>query len=98
MGQLARWKKKFSPLDQAIAGPRTRHSPCRNPSSGGEDELARGLPEALTKSSNTPTPSPHISRAQTLADAPAPTSAPPRGMYTDVDLQKATKLAPELFI
>ena len=81
-----------------MAGPHTCHSPRRNSPSGGKDELAGGLPGAPTKSNNTPTSSPPISWAQTPADAPTSTSAPPRSTYTDADLQKATKLALELFI
>ena len=69
-----------------MAGPRTRRSPCRNPPSGGEDELAGGPPGALTEGSNTPTPFPPVSRAQTPADALTPTPAPSSGTYTDVDL------------
>ena len=85
-----------------MAGPRTRHSPRRNPPPGGEDELTGGPPRAPTKDNNTPTPSPPGSQAQTLVDAPAPTPAPtpapPRGIYTDVDLKRATKLALESFV
>ena len=76
-----------------MAGPRTR----RNPPPGGKDEFA-GAP---TESNSTPTPSPVLSRAQTPAQAqnPAPAPAPgPPGMFTDVDLQRATRLAPESFV
>ena len=52
-----------------MAGLRTRRSPRRNPPQGGEDELVGGPPEAPTKGSNTPTPSPPTSRAQTPASA-----------------------------
>ena len=58
-----------------MAGPRTRCSLRRNLPPGGENELAGGLPGAPTKGSNTPTPSPPASRAQTPASAQA--SAPP---------------------
>ena len=81
-----------------MAGPRTHRSFCHNPPPGDENELAGGPTGAFTKGSNTSTPSPPVSRAQTPADALAPTSAPLRGMYTDTDLQRATKLALELFI
>ena len=81
-----------------MAGPRSRRSPRRNPPPGGEDELAGGPPGAPTKGSNTPTPSPPVSRAQTSTNAPTPTAAPPRGIYTNADLQKATKLALNSFI
>ena len=81
-----------------MAGPRIRRSLWRNPPPGGEDELVRSPPGAPTKGSNTPTPSPPVSWAQTPADAPAPTPAPPRGTYTDADLQKVTKLALDSFI
>ena len=82
-----------------MAGPRTRRSPrCNPPPPGGEDKPVGGLPGAPTEDSNTPTPSPLVSRAQTSANAPAPTLAPPRGIYTDEDLQRATKLALESFV
>ena len=98
MGQPAYSKEEVSTFNQAMTGPRTRRSPRHNPPPGGEDELAGGLPGAPTKGSNTSTPSPPVSRAQTPADAPAPTPAPSSGTYTDVDLQKATKLALESFV
>ena len=81
-----------------MAGPRTCRSFRRNPPPGGEDKLAGGLPGAPTKGSNTSTLSPPISWVQTPADTPGPTPAPLRGTYTDVDLQKATKLALESFV
>ena len=72
-----------------MAGPRTRRSPRNNPPLTGEDELAGDAPEAPTKGSSTPTSAP----------AQVPTSAPgPTGMYTDVDLQRATRLALESFV
>ena len=68
-----------------------------NPPLGGKNELA-GAP---TKGNSTPA----VFRAPTpaLAQAPAPilalASTPdPQGRYTDKDLQRATKLALELFV
>ena len=58
-----------------MAGPRTRRSPRRNPPPGGEDELVGGPPGAPIEGSNTPTPSPPASWAQTLASTQA--LAPP---------------------
>ena len=55
----------FLPFDQAMTRARTCRSPRRNPPSNGEDEPAKGLPGAPTKDSNTLTPSPLVSRAQT---------------------------------
>ena len=81
-----------------MAGPRTRHSLCRNPPPGNEDELVGGPPGALTKGSNTSTPSPPVSWTQTPVDTPTTIPASSRGMYTDANLQRATKLALELFI
>ena len=81
-----------------MAGPRTRRSLCRYPSPGDEDALAGGLSGAPTEGSNTPTRSLPVFWAQTPADALTPTPAPPRGTYTDVDLQKAIKLALESFV
>ena len=80
-----------------MAGPRTR----RNPPLGGKDELA-GAP---TKGNSTPavscapTPAPAQGPAPTPAPASVPASAqgPPR-RYMDEDLQRATKLALELFV
>ena len=64
-----------------MAGPRTRRSPRRNPPPGGEDELARGLPGAYTEGSNTPTPSPPVSRAPTPASAQAPAPPSNEGLF-----------------
>ena len=47
-----------------MAGPRACRSPCRNPPSVGEDELAGAAP---TEGSGTPTPTPVVSRAPTVA-------------------------------
>ena len=71
----------FLPFNQAIAGPRTYRSLCRNPPPGGEDELIGGPPGAPTKGSNTPTPFPPISRAQTLASAQAPALPSKKGLF-----------------
>ena len=68
-----------------------------NFSLGGKDKLAK----AFIKRNSTPA----VFRAPTPvpAQAPAPTLAPtsasgPPGRYTDEDLQRATKLALELFV
>ena len=76
-----------------MAGPRTR----RYPPLSGKDELG----EAPTKGNSTfavsRTPTPAL--AQALAPTSAPASAPsPPERYTDEDLQRATKLALELFV
>ena len=55
--------------------PRTHHSPHRNPPPGREDDLARDPRGAPTKGSNTPTPFPPTSRAQTPTSTQA--FAPP---------------------
>ena len=81
-----------------MAGAYTRHSPRCNSSLGKEDELVGGPPEALTKGSNTLTLFLAVSWAQTPANALAPTPAPLRGTYTDIYMQRATKLALKLFI
>ena len=81
-----------------MTGIRTYRSLCRNFPLSGEDELVRAPPRAPTKGNNTPTSSSAVSRAQTPAPTSAPTPAPFRGIYTDMDLQRATKLARELFI
>ena len=59
-----------------MAGARNCHSFCRNPPPGGEDEPAGGSPGSPTKDSNTPTPSPPVSWAQTPVLTPAPPPVP----------------------
>ena len=81
-----------------MAGPGTHRSSRHNLPPSGEDELAGGLPGASTEGSNILTPSPPVSWAQTLVDTPAPTLVPLRGTYTDVNLQRAIKLALESFV
>ena len=58
-----------------MAGARTCRSPYRNPPSDGKDELARGPLGAPNKDSNTFTPFPLVSRAQTPAPVPVLPSA-----------------------
>ena len=65
---------------------------CRNPLRGNKDELAGGVP---TDVSGTLVPTPAVSQASTLASASAPG---PSERYTDEDLQRAIKLALELFV
>ena len=76
-----------------MTGPRTCWSPRRNPPPAGKDELADGAP---IKGSGTPapTPTPSISCAPT----PAPALALPGGTYTNVHLQRGTKLALDSFV
>ena len=64
-----------------MAGPRTRRSLRRNSPPGGEDELAKSLPGALTEANNTPIPSPPASRAQTPASAQAPAPPSNEGLF-----------------
>ena len=56
---------------------RTCHSPCQKPPLDGKDELARGSLRASIKSNNTPTFSPAVFWAATLALALALALAPP---------------------
>lgn len=79
-----------------MASPRTH----RNPTCIKEDKLAGSV---LTKSCNTPLPFPAIFLAQT--PALAQTSTPAQvfilalpGMYTNIDLERANKVALALFI
>ena len=83
-----------------MAGPYTRHNLYRNSPPGGKDELAGSPPGAPTKDSNTPTPSPAVFWAQTPTFTPTftPALALPGGRYTNMDLQRATKLALESFV
>lgn len=75
-----------------MAGPRT----WRNPSPVGKDKLTGKTP---SKSSDTPTSTSIISCASISAPTQNPAPAPSQlGMYTNVDLQRATKLALELFV
>ena len=64
-----------------MAGARTRRSLRRNPPLGGEDELAGSSPGAPTEGSNTPTPSPPVSRAQIPAFAQAPAPPSNKGLF-----------------
>ena len=55
-----------------MAGSHTRRSPRCNSLPSGEDELAEGAPGAPTEGSNTLTPFPPVSPAQTPASAQDP--------------------------
>ena len=64
-----------------------------------KDELVEDAPRAFIEGSGICTLTLAVSRASTPASAPAFTSAPGLpGKYTNENLQKATKLAPELFV
>lgn len=83
-----------------MAGPCT----CHNSPPTSDNELAINALKAPTKSSGTPTPTRAVSCVPTLAPAqvfaPAQALAPvpdPPGSYTDEDLQRATKLAVNLY-
>lgn len=80
-----------------MAGLCTRRSPRSNPLPTGKDKLAGGAPGAPNKGSGTSTPTFATSRVPTPAPAPASASGPP-GLYTDVNLQKATKLVLKSFV
>ena len=67
-------------------------SPHQNPLLGGEDEFAGTAP---TKGNDIPIPA--MSRIHTLVLVLAPHQAKQVLKYTNDDLQKATKLAPESF-
>lgn len=75
-----------------MAGPRT----WRNPSPVGKDKLARKTP---SKGSGIPTSTPTVFCASISAPTQDPAPAPGLpGIYTHVDLQRATKLALKLFV
>lgn len=85
-----------------MVGPQARHNALPPV---GKDELAGGAPWAPTKSNSTPISIPAASWAPTPTptQTPAPTQAfaqapGPPGLYMDADLQKATKLALDLFV
>ena len=84
-----------------MTGPRIRRN------AGGAPTDDSGTPVPTPAVSRAPTPAPAQSPvpikasapAQTFAFTPAPASVPgPPGRYTDENLQKATKLALELFV
>lgn len=68
---------------------------CYNVLPAGKVKLAS---RALTKKSSTNILTPAVCRAPTPISAPAPTPAPPRSMYINMDLQKTPKLALKLFV
>lgn len=76
---------------------RTCRSFCRNFLPTGKNKLASG---AFTKSRSTNTPIVIIFYLFTLALAPALALAPTffRGMYTNINLEKATKWVLKLFV
>ena len=81
-----------------MTGPPTRQSPCRNLLSAGEDKIAGAALGAPTNDSGTPSHTPAVSRVPTPAPAPPLALAKLVAKYTDADLQRATKLAPESFV
>ena len=77
-----------------MIGPRAHHNlflPV------GKDELTRNAPGAPTKSSSISILLPAVFCVPTLAPAQAPAPGLPN-LYIDEDLQRATKLALELFV
>ena len=81
-----------------MARPRARWSFRRNPPSAGEDELAGAAPGAPTDDNGTLSHTSNMSRVPTLAPALPPAPAELMAKYTNADLQRATKLALELFV
>ena len=81
-----------------MAGPCAQQSPCWNPLLADEDELARAAPRAPSNDSGTLSHTPAMLRI--LTPAPALSLAPAKlvAKYTNTDLQRATKLALELFV
>ena len=82
----------------AMARPRAPRSLRQNPPPAGEDELARAALGASTDNSNTPSHTPAVSRLPTPAPAPPPAPIKLVAKYTNIDMQKATKLALESFV
>ena len=82
-----------------MAGPRARGSPCWNSPLADKDKLARAAPKAVSTNDNgTPTPTPVVSRAPTPTPVPPPALAERVAKYTDLDLQRVTKLALKSFV
>ena len=81
-----------------MAGPHAQQSPCWNSPPTGEDELARDAPGAPTNDSGTPSHTLAVWRIPTPALAPLSAPAELVAKYTNVNLQRASKLALELCI
>lgn len=79
-----------------MARPQTYQSFCYNSLPTYKDELPGGTSGALIKNNSTfaSTPIPAVSRIPTLALAPVP----PGGTYTNMNLQRTTKLALDSFV
>ena len=82
----------------AMARPRACRSACQNLPPVCKDELARAALRALTNDSGT------FSHTSAVLYVPTPALVPPLALaklvtkYTDANLQRVTKLAPELFV
>ena len=81
-----------------MAGPRAWRSLCRNSPPAGEDELAGDTPRASTNDNGTFSQILAVSHVAALAPALPLASAKLMAKYTNADLQRATKLASELFV
>ena len=81
-----------------MAGPCACHSFYRNPPPAGEDELVRATSEAPTNDNGTPSHTSAVSYVSTPAPAPPLAPAKPVAKNTNANLQRATKLALELFV
>ena len=82
-----------------MAATRACRSSCQNPLPTGKDELAGITSRAApTDDNGTPSHPPAISHVSTPALVPPLVPAKLVAKYTDTDLQRATKLALELFV
>ena len=71
---------------------------CWNLLPAGKDELAGAAGGAVTNDNGTSSHTPSMSRVSTPVPAPAPALVELVAKYTNADLQKATKLALEMFV
>lgn len=81
-----------------MAGSRTCCSPHCNPLPASKNELAKAALGAPTDGSSIPAPISILIISCTPISAPAPSQAPSISTYTNVNLQKPTKLALKLFV
>ena len=81
-----------------MARPYACRSPCQNFLPAGKDKLAETAPEAPTNNNGTSSHTPVVSRVPTLTPAPPLASAKLVAKYINTNLQRAIKLALELFV
>ena len=81
-----------------MAGPQTRQSLCYNPPTVSKDKLSESALGAATNGNGISAPNSIPAVSYSLIPAPAPALAPQRDTYTNVNLEKVTKLALKSFV